>query len=202
MAATLHTVVIYFYVTYKQLATQSKTNLMISLMGQVFGRSPDTPQALLDLQRYKDMGSNPPEKLLKKALLDGIRDFANVFVVLDGFDECPNAEESGDTSVRDERIEILRLISFMLNCELENLHVAVFSRPEPDISGHFNKLVENRDRRACYKIDLSNLANAPHVVGDIEMYIDSQFEEVKFRNVELSDKEAIKKTLVTKAGGM
>lgn len=170
--------VIYFYVTYKQLATQSKTNLMISLMGQVFGRSPDTPQALLDLQRYKDTSSNPPEKLLKKALLDGIRDFVNDFVVLDGLDECPNAEESGDTSVRDERIEILRLISFMLNCELENLHVAVFSRPEPNISGHFNKLVENRDRRACHKIDLSNLANALHVVGDIEMYIDSQFKEV------------------------
>lgn len=80
--------VIYFYVAHRQPTTLNKTKLTTSLMVQVFARSPDTPQVLVHLQRYIDTGSSPPEKLLNQALLEGIRDFDNVYAVLDGLDEC------------------------------------------------------------------------------------------------------------------
>lgn len=193
--------VIYFYVAHRQPTTLNKTKLTTSLMVQVFGRSPDTPQVLVDLQRYIDTGSSQPEKLLNQALLEGIRDFDNVYTVLDGLDECPNAEDAGHTSVRDERKEMLRLVSFLLNSELENIHLTVFSRPEPDISSHFEELKGPRCTTS-YTIDLSAWENSHHVDINIKTYIESQFKELKSRNVELSDKELIKKTLAEKADGM
>jgi len=170
-------------------------------MVQLLGCRPDTPQALLDLRSYKDTGRTPTGQLLDEALRGAMRDFDNVYVVLDGLDECPNADDATNQLARDERKAILRLISFLRDWELDNLHLAVVSRPEGDISYELERQSVTR-MASSYTIDLSTKENSNQVDNDMLTYISAELEAAKFRSVTLDMRERIKTTLIAKAHGM
>lgn len=179
--------------------TQNRKNLTISLISQLLDRRPDTPDALRKLRNSREAKGGLTEKSLNEALHATIKDFDNVFIVLDGLDECPN--DTGRHGERDERMAILRLISDLRTYNLKNLHLAAVSRPEFDIDAEFQRQASG-SREASFTVDLSTEINANNMTADISTYIESHLKAAKFNSVSVELKSVIRETLIKKAQGL
>jgi ankyrin repeat domain-containing protein 50 len=196
-----YTAVAYFYISYKDVETQSRTNLSTSLMVQLCGRRPDTPRALFNLSRWRDSGLNPPKKELDQALFSASRDFTNVYFVIDGLDECPNADSTQDQEeeAEDRRREILELFKVMRGWGLGNIHLMLISRPEPDIGATLRGLL---DAPGSTIIDLGTSNHSDQIHRDMGVFIDAELQDSKFEALSPDKKTEVKTTLITKADGM
>ncbi|KAK3368544.1 hypothetical protein B0H63DRAFT_77517 [Podospora didyma] len=197
--ADSHTAVVYFYMTHKEENTQDRVNLTISLMLQLFSRRPDTPQALLDLRRHQDTGLSPPIMELDKALATALRDFENVYLIIDGLDECPNAGDRRPRHSWDERKAMLKFLTEVQAWNLSNVHIAIISRPEPDITGILRLLLKEK---SSFAIDLSTSPHAGQVKEDMLNFIESELQATQFDSVSREQKDVIKIALVENANGM
>lgn len=194
------TAIAYFYVIHNEPATQDRRNLTISLMVQLFGSRPDSPQALFDFRRQQESHLSPTEDDLDGALHAALQDFDNVYVVVDGLDECPNASDFGTRREPDERTAILRLCSFLRDWKMDNLHLVVVSRPESDIAAEFARPAMTEGN--SYVIDLSTAGNATQVEHDMLTYMDSVLSGDKFGKLQTKTRDSIKEKLADKAQGM
>ncbi|CZR54758.1 uncharacterized protein PAC_04642 [Phialocephala subalpina] len=116
--------------------------------------------------------------------IHGIQALGHVFIVLDALDECP---QNGD------REQLLGVISDMKSRSLDNLHVLVTSRREPDIEEAMLSLL------TVPAIPLQG----PQVDLDIKLHISSQLSaDPKLKKWPKEVKAKIENTLTDKANGM
>jgi hypothetical protein len=169
-------------------------------MLQLFGLRPDTPPSLLNLCRYRDSGSNPPREKLYEALRSAVKDFSNVYFVIDGIDECSDADPSDpDKESKDRLLEILLFFKTVREWRLSNLHLLLISRPEQDIKDKIETLLQAEGGN---KINLSTANYSGHINEDIGIFIDSELREKKFGDLSADMKSLVKTTLISKADGM
>ena len=113
-----------------------------------------------------------------------IEALGHVFIVVDALDECP---QNGD------REQLLAMISDMTSRSLDNLHVLVTSRREPDIEEALLSLL------TVPAISLQG----PQVDLDIKLHISSQLSaDPRLKKWSKETKAKIENALTVKADGM
>lgn len=98
---------------------------MSSLLAQLCSQTVKVLEPLVDLHKECQGGQQKPATSeLKGTLRKVIREFEEVFFVVDALDECPKACE---------REELLVVIAEIKSWSPSNLHLLMTSRQEPDI---------------------------------------------------------------------
>jgi hypothetical protein len=182
-----HIAVAYFYFSFRSEDKQNTENMLKSLIVQLCGGRPDTPQPLSDLQSYRDKHLQPSLEKLEKTLQACVQDFNSVYLVFDALDECPRTTG--------EREKLLKLLGRVQKWSFENLHVLYTSRPEPDITAELLRLEPTTS-----VIDLE--MQREEMRGDIRIFIDKTMESSNFSFWPPETKNYVKAALVDKADGM
>ncbi|KAI1860278.1 uncharacterized protein JN550_011656 [Neoarthrinium moseri] len=89
------------------------------------------PRAFQDLRTKVFPSNSPSMDDLDKTIIILSNQAACSFIILDALDECESQRA---------RQEILDFLSQLLENVVSDLHIMVFSRPEPDIEGHIAQL--------------------------------------------------------------
>jgi hypothetical protein len=163
--------------------------MLRSLIVQLCGGRPDTPRPLSDLHPYREKNLQPGLEKLEETLQASAQDFKSVYLVVDALDECPLAN--------DERGRLLKLLGYIHEWTLTNLHVLYTSRPEPDIEAELAPLFSGPTTSI---IDLQK--RRKEVNRDIGTYIDQKIASSNFRSWPPKTKEDVKAALTGKADGM
>ncbi|PMD45652.1 hypothetical protein L207DRAFT_258385 [Hyaloscypha variabilis F] len=195
-----YTAVAYFYIRYDTEETHSPSNLLKSLILQLYARRPDTPQPLEILRQYSDSGYlTPTMKELREALHSLSQDFERTYIIIDGVDECPGLGEGGRQESRDEdpRGELFQLLGDIPNLGLENLHLLITSRPSDDIQKSLKSTLSRENAEA---IDLTG-SYSIKVDNDIRTFIDGELRRALF-TLSPTLKAELTETLIEKSGGM
>jgi hypothetical protein len=184
-----YTAVAYFYFSFSDTEKQSTENMLRSLIVQLCGGRPDTPQPLSDLHPYREKNLQPGLEKLEETLQASTQDFKNVYLVVDALDDCPPANY--------ERGKLLKLLGHVHEWSLTNLHVLYTSRPEPDIEAELSPLFSGPTTSI---IDLQK--RRKEVNRDIGTYIDQKIASSNFRSWPPKTKKDVKAALMDKADGM
>jgi ankyrin repeat domain-containing protein 50 len=196
-----YTAIAYYYFSFSETSKQSTTSLLSSLIRQLCGHRPDTPQPLLDLNKYRDRNQRPDLETLKKTFQATAADFQRVYVVIDALDECPNVDT--------ERERLLDCLVSINGWGLPNLHMAFTSRNESDIQFKISPLLSPKsvahtvlppNSTLGVEIDLQEYHNA--VNRDICSFIDQKLASSGFKTWKDALKSDAKKVLLEKADGM
>jgi len=122
-----------------------------SLITQLSLQCTSTPRAIeLLFSSYMDGDRQPTSDTLLATLLQTIRGFDELFIILDALDECENREE------------LLEDVKVITSCKPGKLHILVISRREKDIEESLNSLVDDQ-KKVCIQSALVN--------DDIRAYI-------------------------------
>lgn len=123
-------VICFFYFDFNDIEKQRHENLLRSLITQLSKQSINTPEALSKLySRCEDGQQQPTIDALILAFQQMIKEFGQVFIILDALDECT------------EREDLLALIDSMAGWKVEKLHVLATSRRETDITETLEPLI-------------------------------------------------------------
>jgi len=115
----------YFYFDFNDTGKQKVSNLVSSLIAQLCNKVVDLPGQLKELYKRCNNGQQQAAvRELSATLSLIVRDFEDVFIVIDALDECPKDGERG---------ELLTLIEEIHARQLSRIHLLVTSRPETDI---------------------------------------------------------------------
>ena len=163
--------------------------MVSSLIVQLCGSRPDSPQPLLDLGEYKDTNRRPDLKSLENTLQATIADFENVYLVIDALDECPVVDQ--------EREKLLACILRMYGWREANLHFLLTSRKENDIVDEFRPLFGTK---SAVEMDLE--VHKDYVNHDIGIFIDEKLATSKFKKWPVETRELVRSTLIEKADAM
>ena len=184
-----YTALAYFYFSFQDKEKQNTVDMLRSLIAQLCGRRPDTPKSVQDLARYKDINQEPGLKELENTLRSTTGDFQDVYLVIDGIDECPLNDH--------ERADLLKVLQRMNAWSLANLHVLLTSRKENDIEAELEPLLK---LPATSFIDLQ--IHHEEVNRDIGIFIDQRIASSAFRSWPPKLKADVKAALTSKADGM
>lgn len=173
--------VAYFYFDFNDTEKQRHENLLRSLIVQLSIQSANTPESLSALfARSQDGQQRPTTDALALALESILRDFQQIFIILDALDECK------------EREELLGLIENIAKWNLEKLHILATSRREREIEDSLEPLITGQ---ICIQ---SALVNA-----DIHIHICERLQnDPKLRKWPANVQMEIEKTLMDGAHGM
>jgi hypothetical protein len=168
--------------------------MLRSLIVQLCGRRPDSPEALQKLGGFRDTTHQPGPDKLEAALQATTEGFEKVFLVIDALDECP--ENNGERKI------LLKLIDSIQRWSSNNLHFLCTSRKEMDIERAFQSLLKNQNAST---IDLH--VHCKEVDRDIEIFITQTISSPTFAswsNVPTLKnlRTKIQTELTEKAGGM
>lgn len=175
--------------------------MLASIMKQLCCCRPDTPVSVNAISQYKEKGQRPDIKTLENALLDTMRGFTTVCVVLDALDECPF--ESGP--LRPRKI-LLDSLSRIHDQAPDCLHLFLTSRRESDINAKLRKkfLTEYSGISPNIDLDLAGWKAQRAIESDIRLHITQTLKDEDFDSWDeapgLKD-EAISK-LIENADGM
>jgi hypothetical protein len=189
--------VAYFYISANDRATCDVANLTKSLVAQLYGCRPDTPEALLDLGEYRFTSGGPPQSKLEKALRLALGDFTETLIIIDGLDECPSVKDRG-SGLAQRRI-LLELLATMREWEVANLHLMVTSRREQDINDKLERIIKDPQSQA---LSLGSEGLASSVSNDIGLFIDKELTQGIFERIGSDLKSMIKDCLVEKSDGV
>ncbi|GIJ91272.1 hypothetical protein Asppvi_010237 [Aspergillus pseudoviridinutans] len=106
-----HSALAYFYFTFRDPQKQDSENMIRSLIRQLCGGRPDTPQALSELGTYRDRNQQPDLDTLEATLRAATVGFQKIYMVVDGLDECPLAGN--------KRSDVLKLLKRIRSWDLE-----------------------------------------------------------------------------------
>jgi len=113
--------VAFFYFNYRSQDYQSPVNVVASLLKQLAAQKSTLPLSILTLyERFKKQRDYPQLQDLENTLLLVVREFSQVFFVIDALDEC---------DAKKQRKPFLR---FLKNLERTSARVFVTSRPHPE----------------------------------------------------------------------
>jgi hypothetical protein len=177
------TALAYFYFSFSDTEKQKVDVMLASLIKQICVRRANIPQSVKRLEDYKRKGERPDNKILEATLMASISGFSAVYIVIDGLDECP--------LFNGQREMLLKTLHNILSNKcLENLHVFLTSRPEPDIDLKMRALLYRPLRS---EVDL--LAHQQTLDKDICRYINSTLATDKFKSWPDNIKEQAKQSL-------
>lgn len=119
----------YFYFDFKEPAKQNARNMVLSVLGQLCRHQSRIPDCVKALYR-KQIDHEPPSITdLTLALLDIVKTFKQIFLVIDALDECT------------ERPALLGTLCTIIQHERgEHIKVLVASREEQDIQAALSSL--------------------------------------------------------------
>lgn len=180
----------YFYFSFSDPGKQTLGNMLASLIKQLCCRRPVVPEAVANLQTFKERGQRPDAKTLTIALQASFQGFSSAYIVLDALDECP--------ALNGERKRLLDTLREILAADIPNLHTFCTSRDEHDI------------RRALHPSPLyyfprrgRGIMDAAGVIeNDIKQYVESSLRSSDFESWPRDVKDEAETILIQKAGGM
>lgn len=192
----IYNTVAYFYFDFRNPSKQTRTNFLRSIIAQICQGRPDTPEALCQLSKFRDLGQVPPTEALQAALLSSVQDFSNIYIVLDALDECP---QDGY-----ERDKVLQCLDEIRGWGVTPLHVLMTSRREHDIASHLYAAgdMDENGLISGFKAQLSLESCSSEMGSDIEAHIDAQLSGLRFRHWKPDLKHKVHAALVEKAQGM
>ena len=158
--------------------------MLSSLIVQLCGCRPDSPQPLLDLAKYKDTETRPDLDTLENTLRATVADFENVYLIIDALDECPE--------VGDERQTLLASLLRMYRWRETSLHLLLTSRKEKDIDDELREYVTEMDLEV----------HKDSVNRDIGIFIDKKLATSKMKKWPKETRELVRSTLIAKADAM
>ena len=173
--------IMYFYFDFSDTEKQRYENFIRSLVVQLSKQSMNTPEVLSTIySRCQEGQQQPTTDDLVLTLQHMLRDFHEIFIILDALDECT------------EREELLGLVEKIVDWKLEKLHVLATSRRENDIEETLTPLITGQ---ICIQ---SALVNA-----DICVHIRERLQnDRKLRKLPKDVRIEIEKTLIDGANGM
>lgn len=140
-----------FFFDFNDKQKQDPGRMLRSLVWQLSWQSDSIPTRLDSLFSLCQSGQQQPSpNALQKALQSRIEELPQVYVVLDALDECA------------ERTELMNMLETMAGWKLQNLHLLLTSRKEPDIESTLEEIVDDQ-RRICLESAL--------VDKDIQRYV-------------------------------
>ena len=158
-----------------QTGLQLHDKLIRSLIRQFSGRCGGIPATLVELYGHGDQQpSNTSLQDTLHCILDGL---PTAYIIIDSLDECT------------ERSRVLKWLDEIVSRKMNNLHMAVASRPERDISDVFRAL-----DLQC--VDIAEEASN----HDVATYIEQELAAV--RKWDDETREIIKSTLMMRSQGM
>lgn len=188
----------YFYISANDRETCNVTNLIRSLVAQLFGCRPDTPKSLTDLGTCFDTSGVPSQNMLEDALQSAVQDFTATYIVIDGLDECPDSKHHG--SGPSQRRVLLSLLETMHGWKLANLHILVTSRREQDINNALQSLITHAQTQA-QALDMADHCTTD-VTSDIGLFIDEELKRGIFQRLTEDLKSQIKTGIIDKCNGV
>lgn len=163
--------------------------MLASLIKQVCCHRPNIPNSVNDLDEYKKKGMRPSTEELQNSFISTLHGFTNVYIVIDALDECPN--------INTQREELMEILHYILDSNLNNLHLFCTSRKEPDIDVSLRRQLSEPGRGA---LDISS--HMKEIERDIGDYIDSTLTNAKYSSWPNHVKAEIRKVLIEKSDGM
>ncbi|KAL6812142.1 ankyrin repeat-containing domain protein [Trichoderma sp. SZMC 28015] len=142
-----------------------------------------------DLGEYKKKGMRPSTEELQNSLISTLRGFINVYIVIDALDECPN--------INTQREELMEILHYILDSNLNNLHLFCTSRKESDIEVSLRDQFSKPGRET---LDISS--HLKEIERDIGEYIDSTLTNAKYSSWPILIKAEVRKVLIEKSDGM
>ena len=175
----------YFYFDFNDTQKQMPLLMLKSLITQLLSQHFKMPAALEVLFSLCNNGSRQPhiDELLR-TLQQLIPEFPQSFIILDALDESK------------DRDELMDIITTITNWKIQNTHVIVTSRKEPDIETFLEDFVQSG-----HYVSLENKT----VDEDIQKYVRKRLADDKELKRWSSDPEMqlqIEKTLMEKSNGM
>ncbi|MCJ1244864.1 hypothetical protein MMC30_002065 [Trapelia coarctata] len=181
--------VAYFYFDFSDVLKQHPSDFLSSIIGQLSRRVSKLPEILRNLYKGCNNGNRKPTLRELSAVFVAfaeLDDFADIYLVVDALDECPQ----GDNNMR---TELLRLISVIHASSSSSMHVLVTSRPEKDI----------KEALEMMRSTLSVPLQGSGVDADIRLHIENQLAaDDKFKLWSNDVKSDIKEVLTAGANGM
>jgi hypothetical protein len=175
----------YYYFDFNTTAKQELSAYISSIISQLCAQLNIVPSHIKQVYERCSYGKlQASVDDLKEMLFCVIEALGHVFIVIDALDECP---QNGD------REQLLAVISDMKSRSLDNLHVLVTSRCEPDIEEALLPLL------TVSAIPLQG----SQVDLDIKLHISSQLSaDPKLKKWSKEVKAKIENSLTDKANGM
>jgi hypothetical protein len=132
----------YFYFDFRDANKQNRSDLLPSLVTQLFSQSDHCFDTLFHLYLDHDDGARKPSEgaliqCLKEMLT--LPDQHPVYIIIDALDKCPDT--SGMPSPREQVLDFLKEL---VELPSSNLHLCVTSRPEVDIRHALEPLTSRR----------------------------------------------------------
>ncbi|KAL1985679.1 hypothetical protein VTN96DRAFT_7546 [Rasamsonia emersonii] len=124
----------YYYFSFSSLDDQAPEQMIKSLISQFSEKCVRIPASLESVLSSDLTGQRqPPLHKLLDMLRAIMQEFPASYIVLDGLDECPDREG------------LLGVLTKIVRWELENLHMIVLSRDEPDIRRSLEDICNEKD---------------------------------------------------------
>lgn len=183
------TAVVYFYFTFSDVKKQESDGMLASLIKQVCCHRPNIPDSVNDLSEYKKKGMRPSTEELQNSFISTLRGFTNVYIIIDALDECPN--------INTQREELMEILHYILDSNLNNLHLFCTSRKESDIDVSLRRQLSEPGRAT---LDISS--HLKEIERDIGEYIDSTLTNAKYSSWPIHIKAEVRKALIEKSDGM
>ncbi|EHK47335.1 putative ankyrin repeat protein, partial [Trichoderma atroviride IMI 206040] len=181
--------VVYFYFTFSDIIRQDNDGMLASLIKQVCCHRPNIPDLVNDLGEYKKKGMRPSTEELRNSFVTTLRGFTNVYIVIDALDECPD--------INTQREELMETLHYVLDSNLNNLHLFCTSRQESDIKVSLCSQFSKPCRGA-----LNITSHLQEIQDDIGKYIDSTLTNPNYSSWPIDTKAEVKKVLIEKSDGM
>ncbi len=125
----------YYYFNFGE-NEQSASTFLTTIIRQLCGARPDTPDWLKDLgARFRDKGYPLDLISLEDALWNAVAGFDAVYLIIDALDEC--------STLDNKRAILLKSLSRLHTCCPPNVHVMVTSRNEPDIEMGLSRILRS-----------------------------------------------------------
>ncbi|OPB46410.1 hypothetical protein A0O28_0065310 [Trichoderma guizhouense] len=183
------TAVVYFYFTFSDTKRQDSDGMLASLIKQVCCQRPNMPDLVNDLGEYKKKGIRPSTEDLRNSFISTLRGFTNLYIVIDALDECP--------SINTQREELMEILHYILDSNLNNLHLFCTSRKESDIDASLRRQFSKPGRE-----ELNISSHLQEIERDIGEYIDSTLTNTKYNSWPIHIKAEVRKVLIEKSDGM
>jgi len=187
----------YFYVDWQDPQKQSTRGLLSSLLAQLCTQSEPFLDILSMLRaKHNDGVEQPSEDALAMCLREMLEypEQAPVFIVVDALDECPDSPRPGSPpGVPTPRQSVLKIVKWLMELKLQNLHFCLTSRPEFDILQVLDPLEPVSVR----------LHDQKGQMDDIAQYVKSVvFTDVKMREWPKNTQKLVIDTLTNRSHGM
>ncbi|WKT53739.1 Patatin-like phospholipase domain [Fusarium oxysporum f. sp. vasinfectum] len=187
-------IVIYFYISFRDEATQDPTNIRTSLLMQLVRQLvredeikrdhfyiPKVFQALFEKYSHSQ---HPLDEHVDKTFEGLLHESKHTYIVIDALDECPD---------QISRRRILEFLEHLRQTSDESVHVLVTSRQETDIKTAVEEMkVPKR----------SVLMDVAKVNADIETYLKHTMRQLPYKKWRKESKKQVAKTLMSKADGV